>query len=292
MKTKRLMRLKDDKMRLIVNKHLDMVKKFDDDASDKRHSQLYFYFYPIVEGIDYKKYNDRWARKGDIDVNSVGNIGFCSQVYHNFDNGGRSIVLFHFHMERFMVELRDESVKYYNGCYEITKAEYIERMTAAMVEHYKIVDAFRTEKRAARKLDNANKKGYVKEDGGLKMALDNNDIVPKTKMTGPCVLVALAIATGIKISKWYDILSAMKKRDGYRKDACSGNHEHHYEPLLREQGFEYHKGDKRALSISNLPKVGTVVVSLKGHVCVVKDNVVMDRWDSRRRRVLGYWVKQ
>ena len=292
MKTKRMMRLKDDKMRLIVNKHLDMVKKFDDDASDKRHSQLYFYFYPIVEGIDYKKYNDRWARKGDIDVNSVGNIGFCSQVYHNFDNGGRSIVLFHFHMERFMVELRDESVKYYNGCYEITKAEYIERMTAAMAEHYKIVDAFRTEKRTARKLDNENKKEWVKSDGGLKMAIDSKEIVPKSKVMGPCVLVAFANATDKKIAYWYNILTTIKMLNGYKRDACCGNHEHLYSSLLIDEGFEFHKGDKRALKYSNLPKKGTIFVSLKGHACVVKDNVVLDRWDSRRHRVLGYWVKR
>ena len=292
MKTKRMMRLKDDKMRLIANKHLDMVKKFDDDASEKRHSQLYFYFYPIVEGIDYKKYNDRYARPGELDINSVGNISFCTQVFHNFDNGGRSIVLFHFHMERFMVELRDESVKYFNGCNEVNKADYINRMTAAMKNHFKIVDEFRSVKRAARKLDAENKKEWIKNDGGLKMALDNKEIVPKSKVTGPCVLVALAIATETKISNWYDILTAMKMREGYRKDACSGNHEHHYNPLLRERGFEFHKGDRRALKYSNIPKTGTVFVDLKGHACVVKDNVVQDRWDCRQRKVLGYWVKQ
>ena len=289
---KRIMRLKDDKMELVANKHLEMVKSFDGDASGKRHNQLYFLFFPIIEGIDYKKHTCRWARKGDIDVTSVGDINFSTQVIHNFETTGRSLVLFHFHLERFMVMMRDESVKFFNGATEITKAEYLKRMKKAMTNHFAHVKTERNKKILARMCDAENQKEWVKNDGGLKMALDNKEIVPKTKMTGPCVLVALAIATETKISNWYDILTAMKMREGYRKDACSSNYEHHYNPLLRERGFVYKKGDKRALKYSNLPKTGTVFVDLKGHACVVKDNVVQDRWDCRRRKVLGYWVKQ
>ena len=288
---KRIMRLKDDKMELVANKHLEMVKSFDGDASGKRHNQLYFLFFPIIEGIDYKKHTCRYARKGDIDVTSVGDINFSTQVIHNFETTGRSLVLFHFHLERFMVMMRDESVKFFNGATEITKAEYLKRMKKAMKSHFAHVKNERNKKILARMCDAENKKEWVKNDGGLQKALENKDIVPKTKVTGPCVLCAMAIATGKNIAHWYQVLTAIKMQHGLRLDALNGNKEYQYSWLLRQEGFGWVKGDKRSLKYSNIPKEGTFYVLMKGHACVVKDNVVLDRWDSRRLKVLGYWAK-
>ena len=137
-----------------------------------------------------------------------------------------------------------------------------------------------------------NKIGFIKTDGGLKTAIDNKEIVPKNKITGPCVLIALAIATGTKISKWYEKLSEMKKVRGEVEDACAINRLGDLREILRELGWIMKKGDKRALHYSNIPKTGTVLVVMNAHACVVKDNNLIDKWDCRNFRVFNYWVKQ
>lgn len=151
---------------------------------------------------------------------------------------------------------------------------------------------------------------YVLDDGGRAAA----GIEGKS---GDCVVRAVAIATEQPYLKVHDALwRRMEKHvdEAYRKrkkfyamvyqqtikarrshaNARNGVQARHYQPYLKNLGFEWYPLNG---TWADVPKEGRVIVHCKkdtrigGHLCAVVNGVVRDIWDTREKlpRVFGFF---
>ena len=122
--------------------------------------------------------------------------------------------------------------------------------------------------------------------------------------TGDCVCRAIAIATGKDYKEVYDMINNYIKQeqldDMYVENARTGVSKEVCSKLLESLGWKwipcmyFGKGCTTHLKSGELPKKGTLIVSVSKHLTCVKDNVIYDTFDPSRdgtRCVYGYYAK-
>jgi hypothetical protein len=109
---------------------------------------------------------------------------------------------------------------------------------------------------------------------------------PTKKKKGDCVIRALSIALE---KEWLEVYDELCKigRKVYDMPSCKEV----YETYLNE--FEsitpkVIKGKKRLTA--NDFKKGTYILSQANHLVAIKEGVLCDLWDSRKRCVYKYWI--
>lgn len=100
-----------------------------------------------------------------------------------------------------------------------------------------------------------------------------------------CVIRAISVAENKSWGSTYDELSRIAKKNGILLDDVN-----FVEPLLN---YRYNKvktnyGDTVQNIIENYP-IGTYLVTMNGHITVIKDGVVYDTFDCRNRLVQNVW---
>ncbi len=122
--------------------------------------------------------------------------------------------------------------------------------------------------------------------------------------TEDCVCRAIAIATGKDYKEVYDMINDYIKQeqldDMYVENARTGVSKEICTKLLESLGWKWHacmifgKGCTTHLKSGELPKKGTLIVSVSKHLTCVKDNIIYDTFDPSRngtRCVYGYYAK-
>lgn len=122
--------------------------------------------------------------------------------------------------------------------------------------------------------------------------------------TGDCVTRAISIATGVPYAKVYsdiNLLAESERPRGRKKrsSARTGVQKPTIRKFLESIGWKWTptmkigSGCKVHLKEDELP-CGTLIVSVSGHLTVVKDGIIHDTHDPSRggtRCVYGYWSK-
>lgn len=122
--------------------------------------------------------------------------------------------------------------------------------------------------------------------------------------TGDCVCRAISIATGKDYKETYDLINEYIKKENldelYVNNARTGVSKEVCYKILESLGWKWQacmifgKGCTTHLKSSELPKKGTLIVSVSKHLTCVKDGIIYDTFDPSRngtRCVYGYWVK-
>lgn len=114
-----------------------------------------------------------------------------------------------------------------------------------------------------------------------------------------CVIRAYCIATGEPYIKTRDKLKIMTSEMTYGMDAsvADGVYPPVYSKMFFLSGFT---PVKRNGYMSDVPKTGTHIVCMTGHIATVIDGVLYDTWDSStskrtksgEAKISGYWSKQ
>lgn len=122
--------------------------------------------------------------------------------------------------------------------------------------------------------------------------------------TGDCVTRAISIATGVPYDKVYSDINLIAENERprgrkKRSSARTGVQKPTIRRFLESIGWKWTatmkigSGCKVHLREDELPS-GTLIVSVSGHLTVVKDGVIYDTHDPSRngtRCVYGYWSK-
>lgn len=126
---------------------------------------------------------------------------------------------------------------------------------------------------------------FVRTDGGRAAS-------GRRGSAGDCVCRAIAIATGKPYDEVYRDLAKANKAAGGKASARNGLKREVYEQYLFELGWTWHSAPKfegRKARHSDMPE-GVVIARMARHLACVKDGVVYDAWDSRRKMIYGYWA--
>ena len=123
--------------------------------------------------------------------------------------------------------------------------------------------------------------------------------------TNDCVCRAISIATGKDYKETYNLINKYAKE--YSKTNPNDNSHARYgvskeliDKILSDLGFIwtptmfFGKGCTNKLRDGDLPKKGTLIVSVSKHLTCVKDNVIYDTYNPSRngkRCVYGYYIK-
>lgn len=125
--------------------------------------------------------------------------------------------------------------------------------------------------------------------------------------TNDCVCRAISIATGKDYKEVYDLINKCAKE--YRKKKPDDNSHARYGvskeltyKILTDLGYKwvpkmyFGKGCTTHLRDGELPKKGTLIVSVSKHLTCIKDNIIYDIFDPRRdegngRCCYGYYIK-
>jgi len=115
---------------------------------------------------------------------------------------------------------------------------------------------------------------------------------PKQKKVGDCVKRAFTIATGKDYMEIQRELNALKNELGLD----SFNNNKNFQEYIKRNGwlklsFKAVKGEPRMNGhrfVKDYPK-GTYVLRMAGHLATVKDGVLLDTWDSRKKCVYNAW---
>lgn len=120
-----------------------------------------------------------------------------------------------------------------------------------------------------------------------------------------CVVRAIAIATNRDYKEIYDLVNEYIKKEPldekYVSNARSGVSRRISNKLLFDLGYKwiptmkFGKGCTTHLKEDELPKKGTLIVSVSKHLTCVKDGVIYDTYDPSRngtRCVYGYFIKE
>lgn len=101
-----------------------------------------------------------------------------------------------------------------------------------------------------------------------------------------CVIRAISVAENKSWSDTYDDLSRIAKKNGILLDDVN-----FVEPLLdfRYDRIETYSGDTVRDILEDNP-YGIYLVTMNGHITVIKDGVVYDTFDCRDRIVRNVWV--
>lgn len=100
-----------------------------------------------------------------------------------------------------------------------------------------------------------------------------------------CVIRAIAVAENESWSDTYDDLSRIAKKNGILLDDVN-----FVEPLLdyRYNRIKTYPKDTVQDILESYP-IGTYLVTMNGHITVIKDGVVYDTFDCRDRIVRNVW---
>jgi len=114
----------------------------------------------------------------------------------------------------------------------------------------------------------------------------------KGKKAGDCVTRAISIALELDYKYVYNELAkGMQKATG-KKSARHGVYKNVYVKFLKDNGWIWHKAPKfdgRKAYHNDMPS-RTVIGRMANHLVAIKNKVVYDTWDSRRKMVYGYWA--
>lgn len=120
------------------------------------------------------------------------------------------------------------------------------------------------------------------------------NINPKNKRTGDCVIRALAGASGKPYKQVAQELFDLWMQTGY----CF-NDKHTYEKWLEQNGFvkmkQPRKWDNTKYLVSEIDELigseDVVVISVANHLTYVEDDAVFDLWDCRKKTIGNYYIK-
>ena len=100
-----------------------------------------------------------------------------------------------------------------------------------------------------------------------------------------CVIRAISVAENKSWGDTYGDLSRIAKKNGILLDDVD-----FVEPLLdyRYNRIKIYPGDTVQDVLENYP-VGTYLITMKGHITVIKDGTVYDTFDCRDRVVRSVW---
>ena len=101
-----------------------------------------------------------------------------------------------------------------------------------------------------------------------------------------CVIRAISVAENESWGDTYDDLSRIAKKNGILLDDVN-----FVEPLLdyRYDRIKIYPGDTVQDVLIDNPK-GSYLVTMNGHITVIKDGIVYDTFDCRNRIVRNVWV--
>ena len=120
------------------------------------------------------------------------------------------------------------------------------------------------------------------------------NINPKNKRTGDCVIRALAGASGKPYKQVSEELFELWMKTGY----CF-NDKHTYEKWLENNGFvkmkQPRKWDNTKYLVREIDELigseDVVVISVANHLTYVEDDTVFDLWDCRNKTIGNYYIK-
>ena len=127
---------------------------------------------------------------------------------------------------------------------------------------------------------------YQFNDGGRSKYFSGNNV-------GDCVTRSIAIATGRDYKEVYGELHKFlgySPRNGIKYDDIKKSVAHFGGSWVRV--MKIGSGCKVHLKEGEIPMTGTIICRLSGHLCCVKDGVLLDTYDSSRngtRCVYGFW---
>lgn len=100
-----------------------------------------------------------------------------------------------------------------------------------------------------------------------------------------CVIRAISVAENKSWGDTYDDLSRIAKKNGILLDDVN-----FVEPLLdyRYSRVKTYPGDTVQNVLEDYP-IGTYLVTMRGHITVIRDGVVYDTFDCRDRVVRDVW---
>lgn len=100
-----------------------------------------------------------------------------------------------------------------------------------------------------------------------------------------CVIRAISVAENKSWGDTYDDLSRIAKKNGILLDDVN-----FVEPLLnyRYSRVKTYPGDTVQNVLEDYP-IGTYLVTMRGHITVIRDGVVYDTFDCRDRVVRNVW---
>ena len=135
---------------------------------------------------------------------------------------------------------------------------------------------------------NINKTNNVwkKNDGGLK-----DSRFKSKKKRGDCVIRAIALATDIPYDKVFDGLCDTAKETGFLP-----NQDDTYELYLARLGWRKNKPQRSGTGLLPLGMFNsegkTSIVKVRNHLVTVKDNTILDTWDSKFYSACSYYTKE
>ena len=100
-----------------------------------------------------------------------------------------------------------------------------------------------------------------------------------------CTVRALSVAEGISWDKAYDMLSNNARKLGLMQSDVNAIEEYLDSRYKRVPIYEETVGE----FIKNHPR-GTYLITMPGHITVLKDNYNYDTFDSSKRIIWGAWL--
>lgn len=115
-----------------------------------------------------------------------------------------------------------------------------------------------------------------------------------SKGTSYCAPRAIAHAEGITFDTAHNIVDSFSElRRGKRKHCpCKSTHRPQTEAALEFLGYTKIVPPRKYSMNSYIPTRGTFIVLTRSHIATVIDGVLYDSWDSRRKRIQAYYIKE
>jgi hypothetical protein len=127
---------------------------------------------------------------------------------------------------------------------------------------------------------------WEKNDGGLKESRFKSK-----KKRGDCVIRAIALATDISYDKVFDDLCDVAKETGFLP-----NQEETFEPYLASLGWRKNKPQRMGRCLVPLEMFNsrgkTSIVRVRRHLVTVKDNLILDTYDTKFYSACSYYTKE
>jgi len=119
------------------------------------------------------------------------------------------------------------------------------------------------------------------------MKFKKTNINPNGIKTNDCVIRAL----GLALNKEWDLVYWDLCNIGFKLKAMP-NDKIVYEEYLKNYKSVFKKvkkGEKR-IYVNNLSNKGTYILSQANHLSILKNGVVLDLFDSRKKCIYKYWI--
>lgn len=119
------------------------------------------------------------------------------------------------------------------------------------------------------------------------------NVNPKNRKTGDCVVRAITKASGLSYEEVYAGLCSIGKKTYRMPDSKQT-----YEKLLEQLGYEKYPMPKhsdntkfKVHELIDLCSNRTIIISMANHLTCAIDGIVYDTWDCRSYCVGNYWIK-